>query len=107
MMVEISAGGGGVVAADGGAAAAAAAAHHARIKKMVGPVAFCDPQTFLGVVSAAQVRTVAWSHQGWFGKRFHYLTTALGLTWYCKTAEGIRFDPDVVLIEADKITVPE
>lgn len=93
----------------GGAAGAgaAAAAHQARIQKMVGPVAFCAPETFAAVASADPRRAVVWSHQGWFSKKYHYITTASGLTWYCKSAVAVHFPAEVVQIPADKIMVPE
>ena len=74
---------------------------------MVGPVAFVAEDDFLSAVQQAAGAIVAYAHQGLFSKKYHYITNALGLTWYCQTPGELRFDADQVLVRADVISVPQ
>ena len=64
-----------------GAGAAAAAAQQARIKKMIGPVAFLDPDDFAPLLQLLTDAIVVESHQGFFSKSYRYITHAFGLIW--------------------------
>lgn len=90
-----------------GAGAAAAAAREARIKKMIGPVAFLEAADFESLLPLLTDAIVVESHQGFFSKSYHYITHAFGLTWYCKSKDRVSAPENVSLVKAEKIVVPE
>ena len=66
-----------------------------------------DPDVFLSVVERNKDGLVVMSESGLLRTKYRYLTSYKGLIFYCESAERLTLSPNIELLTAESIQVPE
>ena len=93
-------------AAAGGAAGAAAAAAIANAIKASGAIIRVDPDNFQKIMAKMDMPLVVRAEGGVISRKYRYLTSYKGLTFYTKSSSELRFGGDIEMVLARKIWIP-
>lgn len=89
-----------------GAEAAAIAAAIANAIKASGAIVRIEPEGFLKMVARVNSPLVVMAKGGWLQKGYQYLTSYKGLIFFAKSPEPLSLGPNVELVTAKTIWVP-
>ncbi|MCU0913797.1 MAG: hypothetical protein MUC88_04435 [Planctomycetes bacterium] len=93
--------------AQAGAVAAVAEASIAEAIKASGAIVSVEPAAFETILKKAEAPLVVHARGGVFTTKYHYLTAYKGLIFYTRTPTPLLLSPQVELIHARKIWVPD
>ncbi len=93
--------------ANGATAAAAAAAETAHAIKASGAVVHVEAGDFETILRKIESLLVVCAEGGIFSRKHHYLTSYRGLIFYTRSQTPLLLPPQVELITARKIWIPE
>ncbi len=93
--------------ANTGASAAAAIAAQIQAVKACGSLVHVGPEDFALVLTLQESPFVVHGFGGFLTRKHMYLTSYRGLTFHCKSPEELALPSDTVVIEAEKMTVPD